>query len=91
MIYKVEITPDALADLVKLKRSEPVAYKKALSLIRELEEHPKIGTGHPKRLGGDRSEQWSRHISHKHKLVYKIFEDIVLVLVLSSYGHYDDK
>jgi toxin YoeB len=91
MIYKVEITPEALADLMKLKRSEPASYKKAILLIRELEEHPTLGTGHPKPLGGDRSEQWSRHVSHKHRLVYKIFEEIVLVLVLSAYGHYDDR
>jgi toxin YoeB len=91
MIYKIEITSDAMADLVKLKRSEPVAYKKAMMLLRELEAHPKIGTGHPKPLGSDRMGQWSRHISNKHRLVYKIFEDIVLVLVLSTCGHYDDK
>lgn len=27
----------------------------------------------------------------KHRLVYRIFEDKVLILLLSSYGHYDDK
>jgi toxin YoeB len=51
MIYKVEITPEALSDLMKLKRSEPASYKKAMLLIRELEEHPTLGTGHPKPLG----------------------------------------
>ena len=27
----------------------------------------------------------------KHRLVYRIFDDAILVLVLRAYGHYDDK
>ena len=27
----------------------------------------------------------------KHRLVYRIFDDTVLVLVLRAYGHYGDK
>ena len=29
--------------------------------------------------------------TQKHRLVYRIFDTEVLVLVLSAYGHYDDK
>ncbi len=68
-----------------------MCFRKAGSLLRELEDHPKTGTGHPKPLGGDRAGQWSRHISAKHRLVYEIREDTVVVLVLTAYGHYDDK
>ena len=35
--------------------------------------------------------QWSRSITKKHRLVYQINEYEVIVLVLSAYGHYDDK
>jgi toxin YoeB len=91
MKYEVEIGPRAVLDMAKLKRSEPAVYKKVLSLIKELREHPKIGTGHPKPLSNNRAGQWSRHISGKHRLVYEILEDVVLVLVLTAYGHYDDK
>ena len=27
----------------------------------------------------------------KHRMVYRIFDDEVLVLVLTAYGHYSDK
>lgn len=91
MIYTIITTRRAAVDLAKLKQSEPAAYKKAVSLIRELEGDPRAGTGHPKPLGGDRQGQWSRHISHKHRLVYEICEETVIVLVLTAYGHYDDK
>ena len=91
MIYKIIITPTAEVDILFLKRNEPQAYKKAMKLIAELYVHPEMGTGHPKPLSGDRVGQWSRRITDKHRLVYKIEVEEVVVLVLSAYGHYDDK
>ncbi len=91
MIFKLVATERAVIDLAKLKRSEPASHKKAMTLIRELESHPTTGTGHPKPMGADRAGQWSRHISHKHRLVYEIKDEVVTVLVISAYGHYDDK
>ena len=35
--------------------------------------------------------RWSREITKKHRLIYRIFETEVYVDVLSAYGHYDDK
>ncbi len=91
MRYTVVVQPEADADLNALKKSNPQYYKKALNLILELDEHPRTGTGHPKPLGGDRNGQWSRRISDKHRLVYEIQDEVVIVLVLSAWGHYDDK
>jgi toxin YoeB len=59
--------------------------------IDELKEHPKTGLGHPEPLKGMPEGRWSREITKKHRMVYRIFEGEVLVLVLRSYGHYDDK
>ena len=91
MIYKIDIKEQAEYDLLRLAKEEPKAFLKAQSLIDELREHPKTGTGHPEPLRGDRAGQWSRHISKKHRLVYEIRETEVVVLVLTAYGHYDDK
>ena len=91
MMYDIKYTPNAEADLRKLKQSEPAAFKKAMRLLNELMEHPATGTGHPHQLTGDRSGQWARSITKKHRLVYEINDAEVLVLVLASYGHYDDK
>jgi len=91
MIYYIDFTEDAKEDIDSLKRSDPQAYKKLVKFLIELQQHPETGTGHPKPLGGDRVGQWSRRITSKHRLVYKINEEVVTVLVLSSYGHYDDK
>ncbi len=91
MMYRVLVLPKADDGFRALKKSEPLAYKKAMQLVQELAEHPTTGTGHPKPLGGDRIDQWSRRISQKHRLVYKIQQEVVTVLVLTAYGHYDDK
>ena len=76
--------------MYKLDKSEPKAYQKAIRLIDELREHPTTGTGHPEPLRGDRAGQWSRRITDKHRLVYRIYETEVVVLVLTAFGHYED-
>lgn len=90
-MYEIKYVPNAEADLRRLKKSEPSAFKKAVKLLNELMEYPVTGTGHPHQLSGDRAGQWSRYITKKHRLVYKINGTEVLVLVFSAYGHYDDK
>ncbi|MCR4854502.1 MAG: Txe/YoeB family addiction module toxin [Prevotella sp.] len=69
----------------------PKAYKKALRFIGELYNHPKTGLGHPEPLKGKPDGRWSREITKKHRLIYRIFETEVHVDVLSAYGHYNDK
>jgi toxin YoeB len=90
-MYDIIYSPRAVEDLIKLQRNEPAAYKKASKFIEELKEHPQTGTGHPEPLKGQPQNRWSRQITKKHRLVYRIFETEVHVDVLSAYGHYDDK
>ena len=90
-MYSVTFSREAEEGLAKLKRSEPSSFKKATKLLAEIALHPKVGTGHPEQLKGDRAGQWSRTISKKHRLIYEIFETKILVHILAAYGHYDDK
>ena len=89
--YTVDIKEQAQYDLKRLLKDEPKVYCKALKLIGELYEHPKTGLGHPEPLKGMPEGRWSREITKKHRLVYRIFETEVVVLVLAAYGHYEDK
>ena len=91
MTYQVEYLDRALNDLERLQKSEPKAYKKALKLITELYEHPTTGTGHPEKLRGDLAGKWSRQITRKHRMVYEVHDNEVLVIVITAYGPYDDK
>ena len=90
-MYSLIYSPTSKEGLTKLRKSDPSAFRKAVKLLNELMEHPTTGTGHPHPLSGDRTGQWSRSITKKHRLVYQINECEVIVLVLSAYGHYDDK
>jgi len=90
--YDLEYTSDFEKDKEKLLKSGDIqAIKKLASLLLELTEHPITGTGKPEPLSGDRSGQWSRRISGKHRLIYMIDNEKYIVLLLSAYGHYDDK
>lgn len=90
-MYTITFAPEAKEGLSKLKRSEPAHFKKAVRLLNEIAEHPMTGTGHPEPLKGHPENCWSRQISKKHRLVYRIFETEIHVDVLSAYGHYGDK
>ena len=91
MMYNVRIEQGAEYDLAKLKKSEKPAYKKAVKLLEELYEHPTTGTGKPEQLRHCKEPTWSRRISDKHRLVYRIQDEVVTVLVISAFGHYEDK
>lgn len=91
MNYSIEFKEQAARDLLALAKNEPKAFAKAQLLINELRDHPRTGTGKPEPLSGDRAGQWSRRITKKHRLVYEIHDKEVLVLVLTAYGHYEDK
>lgn len=68
-----------------------MAYKKAVKLIDELLEHPYTGTGKPKPLGGNRTGQWSRRITDKHRLVYVVEDNTLIVFIVSAASHYGEK
>ena len=91
MTYRLDYTEVAISHLAKLAKDEPKVYQKAQRFLEELKEHPKTGLGHPEPLKGKPEGRWSREITKKHRLVYRIYETEVVVLVLASYGHYDDK
>ena len=75
----------------QLKRSEPIAFVKLQKLLSELIIHPTTGTGRPKPLKHDLSGLYSRRITQKHRLVYKINETEINILIVSASGHYTDK
>lgn len=90
-MFKISYADKAKEDLAKLKADEPKSFQKAVKLLNELALHPRIGTGKPEPLSGDRAGQWSRRITKKHRLIYEIHDTEVIVLVLTAYGHYGDK
>lgn len=91
MIYTISFYKQALQDIKELKKSDKNSFKKLEKLLGELQEHPYSGTGKPEQLKYENKGEWSRRISHKHRLVYTINNQEINVWVLSVQGHYGDK
>lgn len=90
MSFLVKLSPESELDIEKHRKS---GNKKMLvkidRLLDELREHPTTGTGKPEQLKHYKTPTWSRRISGQHRLVYRIQEEVVTVLILSAWGHYE--
>lgn len=89
MSYYLEFSDQANIDIAFHKKAGNKAILKKLNaLLEELLEHPRTGTGQLEILKYYSEETFSRRINQEHRLVYRIQEETVIVLVLSAYGHY---
>ena len=92
MKYKLIIQPLADAHLETHKKAgNKILLKRIYKLFEELTEHPETGTGKPHRLKHAQPVLWSRNIDDRHRLLYAIENQKVIVFVISLWGHYDDK
>ena len=92
MSYALKLTADAMEDIEYLKKAgDKSTLKKLAVLFEELTEHPRTGTGQPEELKYNLSGCWSRRINAKHRLVYRIEDEQVTVIILFARGHYHNK
>lgn len=70
------------------KRLRLQSSKKLNALLEEIRLHPTTGTGRIERLKHYKEATWSRRINHEHRIVYRVYEELIEVLVISVYGHY---
>lgn len=90
-MYKLKLTQEAQADydwLEKCKGKNSPLMSRLNRLLRELQEHPKVGIGKPEPLKGNLSGLWSRRIDEKHRLVYEIQDSKAVVFAISMRDHY---
>lgn len=81
-MYTIVFTEDAKKDLKELNKKAPQAVSKLSKLLDEVREHPRTGTGQVEQLKGYDGSVYSRRITKEHRLVYKIYDEVVEVLVL---------
>lgn len=62
--------------------------KKINTLLKDVERNPFDGLGKPEPLRNELSGYWSRRITEKHRLIYKVYED--KIYIIGCKGHYDD-
>jgi toxin YoeB len=92
MIYEVITMPEADEHIAKFRKSgDKVALKRLDRIKDELRKHPETGIGNPNRKKYEYAGCWSREITEKHRLLYKIDNEKATVTVYAAYGHYNDK
>lgn len=89
MSYEIIITSDAENDILKLRKSGNKSLMKKLnSLLNELREHPLTGTGQIEKLKHYQEPTYSRRINQEHRLVYRVNNNTITVLIVACFGHY---
>ncbi|MDD6002518.1 MAG: Txe/YoeB family addiction module toxin [Bacteroidales bacterium] len=93
MSYEIAYENAALKEIKAIKKSGNKALLKKLSgLLIEIAEHPRTGTGQVEQLKHYPYKQtWSRRLNQEYRLIYEIYDDIVVVKVISLMNHYGDK
>ena len=86
-MYSIVYTKRANNYIAKLKASG--LGNKAKSLIDLLRENPYISPPTFEKLKGDLIGAYSRRISIKHRLVYRVDEDKKTVIIIMMWTHYE--
>ena len=85
--FKITFTEKAITHLSFWHKSgNKVIIKKIEQLIESIADTPTQGIGKPELLKHELAGKYSRRISHEHRIVYKIVDDIIYILSLK--GHY---
>ena len=88
-MYPICLSKKAVKDIVALRKENPKYAAKFLDLILDIFKSPYTGLGKPEELKGDLAGWWSRRITDKHRLIYRIKDGNLEIA--RSYGHYGDK
>lgn len=80
---------DVRKDVALLKKEDKLLLVKLMDLLMDILQNPYQGIGHPEPLKGNLTGFWSRQISKKHRVVYQVDEEIVVVK--GCYGHYGER
>jgi toxin YoeB len=91
-MFEVILQDQAERDYEKhFRAGNTILRNKIIRLLEELKLHPHFGTGKPHQLKHRPDGTWSRRIDDRHRMIYIIDDNKVIVLVMSMWGHYDDK
>lgn len=90
-MYYVKFDTKVETIILKWKKSNPNQYKKLVKVILSIAEDPRHGVEHPEPLIGGNGITYSRRISANDRIIYRIYDEEVYVIVIELSGHYNDK
>ena len=80
----------AWSDYLYWQDNDKKALRKINELLKDIDRNgERIGIRRPEALKGDKTGLWSRHIDKEHRLVYRVVEDILEIIVCRT--HYSDR
>lgn len=88
MAKGVLFSPDAWGEYLAWVE-DPIVFNKINTLINDCRRDPFKGLGKPEPLKHERKGYWSRRVTDKHRLVYGVTAEYILIARCT--GHYDDK
>ena len=87
MIDEIQFTEEAWRDFEWFLERDKRIIKRIRDLLKDIARHPNEGIGKPERLRFQLSGYWSRRITKEHRLVYKVDEEVIIVI--SCRYHYE--
>jgi toxin YoeB len=84
---KVSFAADAFEEFMEWAREDKKMLQRISRIIQECRRTPYEGIGKPEALRGNLSGFWSRRIDEKHRFVYQVSDDEIIIHSLK--GHYD--
>lgn len=90
-MYALKFDGKVVKIIAKWKKSNPILYKKLVNVLKAIAEDPRHGIGHPEPLVGGGDITYSRHKSAHNRIIYRIHDEDIYVLVVELEGHYGDK
>ena len=79
-VKNLELSSRARVHLAYWQTANPKFASKILRLFDEIRDTPYYGTGKPEPLKHEFSGCWSRRIDKEHRLVYRVENEIVIIL-----------
>ena len=89
MKHTLHFHTQAKKQLDEWQKANPIVFKKIGELLKSIDESPTTGIGKPEALSGNWKGFWSRKITKKDRLIYRVRENVIEVA--SCKFHYDDK
>lgn len=82
---KIFLTPTAREDFAFWEETNPKIIQKINRILESILVDPASGIGKPEKLKFQLSGTWSRRVDHRHRMVYEIQSDTVIVLQLRDH------
>jgi toxin YoeB len=89
MLYKVDLDKKAQKQLEKVKKNQKLLLK-FLEIIEDIKQNPHSPNFKFERLKGNFSGYCSKRLDKKNRVIYKVLDDKIIVIIVTILGHYEE-